>query len=126
MYRVEILNQDGASFKVRSEGCEFIISSGGKAITPPAALLASLGSCIGVYARKYLEGAGIASSGFNIAIEAEFSKEKPVCFAVIDVTVDLKGVLFDERRKDAFLSFVKNCPVHNTLRANPEIKIKII
>lgn len=126
MYRVEVFNQADASFKVRSEGCEFIINSGANAITPPAALLASLGSCIGVYARKYLEGAGIAPSGFNIAIEAEFSKEKPACFEIIDVIVDLKGVLLDERRKDAFLSFVKNCPVHNTLRANPEIKIKII
>lgn len=127
MYRVEITSQGDASFTARSQGYEFNISNKEReGVSPPAALLAGLGGCIGVYARKYLEGAGIAASGFNINLEAEIDKGKPVCFKVINVSIDLGGVFLDARRKEAFLSFIMNCPVHNTLKANPEVKVAIV
>ncbi len=88
-------------------------------------LLASLGSCIGVYIRKYFEGAAGSLREFSIGLEAEFRKEKPVCFSLINVSIDLKGTDLDQRRKQAFLAFIRNCPVHNTLKANPSIEFKI-
>jgi uncharacterized OsmC-like protein len=39
------------------------------------------------------------------------------------VAIDLKGLQLDERRRDAFLRFIKNCPVHNTLKGSPLIEI---
>ena len=42
------------------------------------------------------------------------------------MSVDLKETQLDERRIRAMLEFVKNCPVHNTLKSNPEIEMKII
>ncbi|HTZ11669.1 MAG TPA: hypothetical protein VMD04_04785 [Candidatus Margulisiibacteriota bacterium] len=56
MYKAEITHKEDLSFLVKAEGDEFIVDAKGKAITPPSALLVSLGSCLGVYIRKYAEG----------------------------------------------------------------------
>ncbi len=126
MYRVEVKNSGDSTFHVRSKDYEFIIDTKGKGITPPDTLLASLGSCIGVYIRKYIEGAKLPLGEFSTIIEAEFDKEKPVSFKIINVSIDLKGMQLDEKRKKALLSFVKNCPVHNTLKIAPSVEVKIM
>lgn len=125
MYRVDITNTGDYSFKVKSRDGEFIVDIKGKGITPPDTLLASLGTCVGVYMRKYIEGAKLGLTEFSITVEADFSKDAPVCFRKINVDVDLKGVKLDERRLTAMHEFIKNCPVHNTLKNNPEVEIRI-
>ena len=126
MYRVELISNPDSSFKVKSADYEFIIGLKGKSINPPDTLLASLASCVGVYIRKYCEGSGIKLDNFNIIAEAEFGQEKPIGFRKINVSLDLKGAELDERRQKALLEFIKNCPVHNTLKMNPAVDIKII
>jgi uncharacterized OsmC-like protein len=128
MYTVDIESNpapESPQFTVRSGGYEFFIDTKGKGITPPDALLASLGSCIGVYMRKYAHGAGLSLDTFGIRVEGEFCRDTPVRFKTINVSIDLKGNAFDERRKEALLKFVKNCPVHNTLKNNPKVEVKI-
>lgn len=126
MYRVEVTGNPDSSFKVKSADYEFIIDLKGKGISPPDTFLASLAGCMGVYIRKYCEGSGLALGDFRITAEAEFCKDKPMGFKEINVSVDLKGAQLDERRKDAILEFIKNCPIHNTLKINPSIDVKII
>ena len=58
-------------------------------------------------------------------MHAEFSKESPVCFKKIEVLIDLKGAALEECRIKSMLEFVKNCPVHNTLKNNPAVEMKI-
>jgi len=125
MYRVAVSNKGASGFIVRSNGKEFNIDIKGTAMTPPDALLASVGSCLGVYIRKYAQGAGLDLKDFEIKVEADFVKEPQVHFKDIDVSIDLKGLQLDERRKKALLGFIKNCPVHNTLKSNPDINIRI-
>lgn len=125
MYSVEITNSKDYLFNVKSKDYEFSVDTKGKGMTPPDTLLASVGTCLGVYIRKYAEGANIELGAFTIKAEADFSKD-PVCFRKIDVTIDLKGAKVDERRKNAMLAFIRNCPVHNTLKANPEVEVKIV
>ena len=127
MYKIDITHSKDYLFEVKSAGFEFEIDAKGKTgVTPPDVLLASVGSCLGVYIRKYAEGAKLDLSGFKIGVEAEFAKEPPLSFKLINVTIDLKGAKLDERRQKALLEFIKNCPVHNTLKANPEVGIKLI
>lgn len=126
MYRVEVTGSADSVFKVKSKDYEFDIDTRGKGITPPDTLLASLGSCLGVYLRKYAEGAKIPLKDFQISVEAELSKEPPVSFKCINIAVDLKGLALDARRQEALLQFVKNCPIHNTLKANPQVEIKLV
>ena len=124
MYRTQISNMGGYAFKVKAKGGEFDVDMHGSAgVTPPDVLLASIGSCIGVYIRKYVDGAKLTLPEFEVTVEAEFTKEPPACFKQINVSVDLKGATLDERRRKAILEFAKNCPVHNTLKGNPEINI---
>lgn len=126
MYRVNITHIAGYAFKVKSKDYEFSVDIQGKGISPPDVLLASLGSCLGVYIRKYSEGAKLDLKDFSINVEAEFCKETPMHFKEINVSVDLKGIQLDEPRKIALLEFIKNCPIHNTLKSNPTIEIKIL
>lgn len=126
MYRVALKHIKDYNFLVKSSGYEFAIDAKGKdGISPPDTLLASLASCIGVYITKYSDGSKLGLNNFEITAEAEFSADAPVCFKEISVTIDLKGVKIEERRAQALIEFIKNCPVHNTLEVKPEVKIKI-
>jgi len=126
MYHVEINNKGGFAFEVKSNGYEFNINPKGEGISPSATLLASLGSCIGVYIRKYAKDTNINLGEFSITVEAEFTKDKPISFKTINISVDLKNNDIDERRKKAMSIFAKSCPIHNTLKVDPEVKIEVI
>lgn len=126
MYKVEVVSNLDTPFKVKSADYEFTIDLKGRGINPPDTLLASLASCIGVYIRKYSEGAGLKLDNFSVRAEAEFCQDKPVGFKKINISVDLKETQLDERRLNALLEFIKNCPVHNTLHMNPDVNIKIV
>jgi len=125
MYSVEVTNKGGSIFNIKSKDCEFAADTNGAGMTPPDILLAGLGSCIGVYVRKYAEGAKLDIGGFTVNVSADLDKEKPVCFRNIKVAVDLGGALLDERRKVSMLEFIKNCPVHNTLKNNPSVSFEL-
>ncbi len=125
MYRIEIMNHGNSKFTAKTKNYEFNIDTSGEGCTPPDALLASLGSCIGVYIRKYAEGSKITLPEFTVTAEGDLSKESPVSFKLINVSVDLKGANIDDRRKQTLLSFIENCPIHNTLKHAPEIKIRL-
>lgn len=125
MYHVDITNSGSSTFRARSKDGEFAIDTKGQAMTPPDVLLAGLGSCVGVYIRKYAEGAGLTIKEFDIAVDAEFCKEHPVSFKSIKIKIDLRGADLDDRRKQALLGFIKNCPVHNTLKCNPAVDMVV-
>ena len=125
MYHVDITNAGDYFFNVKSKDYEFIVDVKGKGITPPDTLLASLGTCVGIYLRKYAEGVKLILPEFSISVDAELSKEAPFCFRKIILSVNLKGTQLDERRYKALQEFVKNCPVHNTIKNNPDVEIKI-
>lgn len=125
MYQVEIANSGDYTFKAKSKDYAFMVDLGGKGMTPPDVLLASLGACMGVYLRKYAEGAKLALPEFKLLVSAEFAKEEPICFRKIKVEVDLKGTRLDERRQKSLLEFIQNCPVHRTLKSNPEVEVSI-
>lgn len=125
MYRVDVTAKGDYRFSVRSKDAELIVDAKGGAMTPPDALLASLGSCAGVYIRKYAEGAKLDIQGFSVKVEAELSRDAPFSFRAINVTADLGSAVLDERRKKALTEFIKNCPVHNTLKSGPAVEFAI-
>jgi uncharacterized OsmC-like protein len=126
MYEINIENKRDSVYNVISEGHAYKIDSAEKGMGPLATLLAGLGSCVGVYLNRYLEGAKLPVDSFKINVKADLSSDKPVSFREIKVTVDLKGAKIDEGRREAMTRFVKNCPVHNTLKGNPGIGVEIL
>jgi putative redox protein len=125
MYRVEIDNKQGNVFKVKAGKNEFEIEPLSENLSPGEVLLASLGSCMGFFTRRYLENAGIPAQGFSLVLEADFSKETPMRFKKIQAVLDLKDTRLDPARKDALLRFVENCPVQSTLKGNPTITLEL-
>lgn len=125
MYSVEVTNGPGSTLIAKSKDAQISIGLDGKSITPPDCLLASLGACVGVYIRKYIQGAKLPLENFSIKVCGQFPQEPPAVFREIRIDIDLKGAELDERRKKALLEFVKNCPVHNTLEVKPQVEIKI-
>ena len=127
MYKVSVTGENTSEFKIRSKNYEFKIDSeGNNGITPPDTLLAALGSCIGVYIRKYVKNTNLTVNDFEIMLTAELSAEKPIGFKTISAVIDLKGVKLDDMRTNSLISFIKNCPVHNTLKMNPSVEARII
>jgi len=125
MYHVDIKNTGEYAFEVKAGEYHFTVDVSGAGVTPPDALLASLGTCTGVYVRKYAQGVNLALPEFNISVDADFAKEPPLCFRKINVLIDFKGVKLEEKRLKAMLQFIKNCPVHNTLKNNPDVEVKV-
>ena len=125
MYKIEVTHNQDLAFSVKAGESEFIVDAKGKGLTPLDALLAGLGSCVGVYIRKYAEGSKLTIENFKVNVSAELSKDSPLSFRQINVDIDLKSCSIDERRQRALLEFIKNCPAHNTLKGNPEIEFKL-
>jgi len=92
-----------------------------KGSNPLEALLSALGGCIGIYADKYLARHSIPYTKLKVLVTADFTTESPARLVNIVVKVDTDARLGD--KKDIFLRFVHNCPVHNTLLNTKEIKI---
>lgn len=126
MYQVTVQHKEDQLFAVSSKDYDFLIDTKGRGMTPPDTLLASLGSCMGVYIRKYAESAKIDLSGFTVHVKAELTKEAPYRFASIDTIIDFQGAVLDERRKQALLDFIMKCPVHHTIEGNPRVDVSFV
>ncbi len=125
MYRAEITHKHDFCFQAKAGEAELEIDAKGKGFTPLDAFLSGLASCVGVYIRKYAEGAKLEIENFKVTVEADLGHD-PLSFKHIELKLDLNGAKLEERRKEALLNFVRNCPAHNTLKGNPEIEFKLI
>ena len=102
------------------------LDAGGQdtAPTPLELMLASLASCVGYYARKYLARHGLPEEGLEVAASAEVGG-RPTRLTSIDVSVTVPEGVPAERR-DALLAVASACTVHNTLVAPPDVRIALV
>ncbi len=126
MYKVNIISKSGYTFTIGGDGFEFNIEAKEEGASPSDIFLASLGSCVGVYVRKYLNGAKVQSDKFSVEVESDLSKDRPISFREIKISIRLDGVEINEQRKKSLLRFIKNCPIHNTLNLAPAISCEIL
>ncbi len=126
MYQAEVFCAKDRSFKVKANAYEINIDGKGGAISPLETLLAALGTCAGVYIRKFAESTKLPLDNFIVKVEAELTDKAPYRFDQIHLSIDLQGISLDESKKESLLRFVRNCPVHQTLQANPEMVINLI
>lgn len=119
----------GKKFKAEYRGHSIIIDqprdSGGEdtGMTPPELLIASLGSCIGVYAVNFLKNTGLDSAGLTVNLKWEKVSE-PTRISKIKAEVIIPNTRLD-KREPAFLKVVEHCLVHNTLTNKAEIEIEV-
>ncbi len=126
MYKVDISCKEGSVFDVTSGEAKSTIDMAEKEnLGPLPTLLAALGSCMGVFLRRYADNMKLPIKEFSISVAAEIEKTPVMCFKKIDVSIDLKGAPLDQAKKDGIMRFINNCPVHNTLHGNPEINAEL-
>ena len=91
--------------------------------TPTELFVASLASCVGFYARRYLSRHDLDATGLSVEVSYTMAT-KPS--HVGDVTLRLvvpAGV--PAERQAALLAMAGHCTVHNTLHVTPEVKIAL-
>ena len=99
------------------------VSDGGAdaAPTPTELFVASLASCVGFYARRYLVRHDLPTAGLSVTATFAMA-ERPA--RVGEITIELavpEGVPAD--RRSALLAVASHCTVHNTLEQPPEVHI---
>lgn len=125
MYHVDVYCKEDSVFDVTSGEAKITIDMTEKNLGPLPTLLAALGSCMGVFLRRYADNMKLPIKEFSISVDAELEKTPVMCFKKINVAIDLKGAPLDQAKKDALMRFINNCPVHNTLHGNPEINAQL-
>jgi putative redox protein len=101
------------------------IDDGGEdsAPTPTELFVASLASCVGFYARRFLHRHGLPTEG--LAVEAHYEMgSRPARVSAITLVVRVPEGVPDERR-DALLAVASHCTVHNTLADPPNVRIDL-
>ena len=96
---------------------------GDEGMSPLEVFLVSLAACTGVYAKSYCKNAQLDPGNLKIRINSELCPDTPKRFKDIKVSNVLGRDPGD--RQNAFLNFVKNCPVHNTLSGQPKVEFNI-
>jgi len=92
--------------------------------TPPELFIASLGTCIGVYAVWFCQKHKIAYEGMKLNIVWAKSTNAPTRIEQIDITVSLPEGC-PETLKKGLHEQAEKCLVHNTITYPPEINIVI-
>lgn len=127
--KMNIAFEGKRSFKTVVRGHEIRtdlpVDSGGDdtAPTPPELFVASLGTCIGIYATSYLKTANLNGEGLTIDIDWEFGPNKQK-IDKIQVSISVPNADLGPRKK-ALLAAAESCLIHNTLREHPDINIDI-
>lgn len=101
------------------------LDAGGEdtAPTPLELMLASLASCVGFYARRYLVRHGLPEEGLAVTATAEVGS-RPARLTTIEIALAVPEGVPAERR-DALLAVASACTVHNTLMTPPEVSITL-
>jgi len=94
-----------------------------KGFTPPELLIASLGSCVGVYVENFCLRHEIDISKMEIDLQWEKVME-PTRLDKINCQVSIPTVV-DENKKKAIQKVAEQCLIHNTLHNEPEINISV-
>lgn len=119
---VRITHRGGVEFAAEARGKAVWSSAtrgaGGAddALMPTELLLASLGTCAGYYAAKYMLKEGLPMEGFAIRVKADTLRDPPR-LGNFRIAVSAPGV--PAGRAAALREEVLHCTVHNTLTADP-------
>jgi uncharacterized OsmC-like protein len=124
MYSASIDNKGDTKYHAITKDYDFVIDTAGEGANPIDTLLAALCGCIGHYVRNYTQQEHIDAGGFTVKAEAGLTSSRER-LSDISVRIDMKDVRLDDLHKNQLLRYVENCPIHNTLKANSDIKIAL-
>ncbi len=127
---VVVAHQGGDRFIATVRGHQIIVdqpvSAGGEdtAPTPTEVFVASLATCVGFYARRYLARHDLPTEGLSVDAWFELGgRPAQVTSLVVRLTVP-DGVPDD--RRAPLLAMASHCTIHNTLLNPPHVDIALV
>ncbi|MEM3528124.1 MAG: OsmC family protein [Candidatus Bathyarchaeia archaeon] len=126
---MEIIHLDGWRFKAECRSHHVFSDQpieedgGDTAMTPVELFIASIGFCIGVYAKLFCDRHKIPSEGMAVHIEWEMA-ESPNRVGQVKVEIKFAGEI-DLTSANSILRFVRHCTIHNTLTNPPKIDVML-
>jgi uncharacterized OsmC-like protein len=90
--------------------------------TPTELFVASLASCVGFYARRYLARHDLSTEGLRVTSRFEIGG-RPARVTTLTIDVDAPGL--PPERREAFQAVISHCTVHNTLHEPPAVPITV-
>jgi putative redox protein len=91
--------------------------------TPTELFIASLASCVGFYARRYLARHHLDADGLAVEVGYEMAS-KPARVGKVTLRIVVPAGV-PELRRDALLAMASHCTVHNTLTLPPEVHVTL-
>src|SRR5918994_4088220 len=128
MPTLSVVHQAGDRFQLQVRGhrltCDQPPADGGtdQGPTPTELFVASLAACVGFYARRFLARHHLDAAGLRVEAAFTMSPDRPARVATITLRLLLPQPL-EEHRRRALLADVKHCPIHNSLRIPPQVRI---
>lgn len=128
--RVTVFYQQGLQFQATARSHMILgdqpLDAGGadQGMAPPEWFLASLGSCIGFYAVKYLQARQLDSSGLQIQVSAEKAEDAPARLQSIEVSIEYPHSL-EDRHLQGLHRAADACLIHNTLVHPPRLTTQV-
>lgn len=90
--------------------------------TPTELFIASLVSCMGFFAERFLRRNGVDATGLELEASATFA-DRPSRVGSVDVVVTVPNI--DEGLIAPLRRVIEHCTVHNTLVHPPELRIAL-
>lgn len=130
MSAMSVRHLRGDRFSIRIRGHEVVTDQpreqGGEDAgpTPTELFVAGLAGCVGFYAERFLRRHGLAPDGLRVECDFEMVAEPHFRVASVDLRL-VVPVDLPQRRRKALFRMVDHCPVHNSLRDAPRVRVGI-
>ena len=127
--KLEVTHKEGFLFSALCGGHEIFTdqhaAEGGtdKAMTPAELFVASLGTCIGVYAARFCKRHNLPTEGMKVLMDWTVVKD-PVRIGSIKAELHYPHSIPETERK-GLLRMAEACFVHETILHKPEIVVEL-
>ena len=103
------------------------VEAGGEDLgpTPTELFVGSLAACVGFYAERFLRRHDLPVDGLEVDARFEMARERPARVAEIALDVRLPAAI-PESRRVALERVIEHCTVHESLRVEPTVDMRII
>jgi uncharacterized OsmC-like protein len=129
MNEMTVRHQGGDCFEIDVRGNRVIvdqpIGAGGsdKGPTPTKLFVAGLASCLAFYTERFLRRHSLPVEGLEV--QCEFAMD-PRAARVASVQLGVVVPAFlNQRHRQALLAVVDHCTVHNSIRQDPDVGIRM-
>jgi uncharacterized OsmC-like protein len=124
MYKAKVVSKGDQKYQATTQHSQFQMASDGSASKPTDTLLAALCACLAHYVGDFLKEGKISFSDYSIRAECGLSEDGSR-LGDINVVVEVPKAAINGDTKSALLSYMTQCHIFGTLKANSKINLQV-